>query len=162
MSIKVDIRAEVTATEVLSGGDIIGTFEVPHAGYNQRLVADANTTPNVTKAAYQQTNMIAGAGSIDLTNLLLDAAAVTLTGLQPRGILITALPANAGDVTVSKGASNGYTGLGNSFSATLKPGASVMMAWTLDNAVAVGSGAKTLDLSGTGTDGVQLSVVAGT
>lgn len=160
-ALSVDIRAEISATETLSGGDIATPQIVQHTGYNQRLLADGTTTPDLTKAAYEQVNLVAGAASIDLTALQLNGAAVDLTGTQPRGILITALAANVGDITVSKGVTNGYTGAGAAFSVTLNPGMSVLLMWTLDNALAVGAGAKTLDLAGTGTDGVQLSAVAG-
>ena len=44
----------------------------------------ADTAVNVTKAAFQTVNMTAGAATIDLTALLLNGAAVTLTGLEPR------------------------------------------------------------------------------
>jgi hypothetical protein len=85
---------------------------------------------------------------------------VTLTGLKPRAIRVKALAANSGNVTVVKGASNGYDGMGGSFSVVLEPGQAFMFDfYTAGNAVA--SNNKTIDLSGTGTDGVQFSTIAG-
>jgi hypothetical protein len=69
---------------------------------------------------------------------------------------------NANAITIAKGASNGYTGFGSAFSVTLQPGDE----WTFkgnDNAgvTDVGSGAKTLDVSGTGAQVLQFHIVAG-
>src|SRR5690349_16768697 len=70
--------------------------------------------------------MAAGAATIDMTSLLLNAVAVTFSTLKPRGILVTALTGNGANVTVAKGASNGYDGMGSAFSVTLEPGQSFM------------------------------------
>lgn len=64
-------------------------------------------------------------------------------------------------VTVSKGASNGYTGFGASFSMEIKGGGEVTI-YCAGNGVAVAAGVRTLDLSGTGTDSFSFAVGAGT
>ncbi len=162
MSISTVVEAKVTTTQVLTGDDLIAPSTAIHGGYDDVMTLSGSTTPDETKAAYQTVTLSGSTGSIDLTSLLLNEVAVTFDGLQPRAIKIKALSTNAGNMTVTKGASTGYTGLGSSFSTVLKAGEWVMFGWTLDNATAVGSGVKILDLAGTSGDSVQLSTVAGT
>lgn len=157
------VRLDVTTTEALTGDDVIPGTTVIHNQYDVDVMlsgTNAVGAPDVTKAAFQTVAMTAGAVTVDLTALLLNAGAVTLTGLKPRGLRIQALAANGANVTVVKGASNGYTGMGSSFSVVLAPGQAFLF-WFAATGTAVGSGVKTLDISGTGTDGVRLSVVAG-
>lgn len=161
MAISVLAKLNVTTTETLTGDDLNADSQLLHSGYDVNRTLTASTTPDATKAAYQTVAMTAGAATIDLTSLLLNAVAVTFSGLKPRVVLVTAIAANSGNVTVAKGASNGYDGMGGSFSVTLEPGQS----FAFDFAAAgnaVGGSNKTLDLSGSGTDGVRLSAVAGT
>lgn len=162
MSLSLEVKAEVTITETITGGDVVGSYQVPHAGFNHRILLDGGTTPDLTAGAYQEVAIGGGGtGSIDFTNLLLNSAVVTLSGKQFRAVMLFAPDTNAGDVTVTKGAANGYDGLGGSFSIVLKPGMGQLVFWTLDNATAVGGAAKILDLAGTSGDTVQLSAGAG-
>ncbi len=161
MSLAVGIKLNVTTTETLTGDDLVANTTIVHSGYDVARDLTASTTPDVTKASYQTVAMTAGAATIDMTALLLNGVAVTLSGLEPRAIRVTALAANAANVTVAKGASNGYDGMGAAFSVTLEPGQGFLFDFAaVGNAV--GGSNKTLDLSGTGTDGVRLTTVAGT
>lgn len=155
------LKLAITTTETLTNDDLNANTSLLHSGYDVTPTLNAASTPDVTAAAYQTFAMVAGAKTIDLTNLLLQAAVITLTGKKPRALLITALAANAGNTTIAKGASNGYDGLGSAFSITLEPGMSVAVYFSTQGN-AVGSGNKTLDVSGTGTDSVQFSAIAGT
>jgi hypothetical protein len=122
---------------------------------------DATSTPAVTEGGTIQKAMVAGAGTVDLTSLTeISGRVFSLSGLKPRTVKIVALAANAGDITIAKGASNGYTGFGAAFSETLKPGGETVK-YLGSSGTAVAGGVKTLDLSGTGTDGVQISISAG-
>jgi len=122
---------------------------------------DADSTPAVTEGGFFQQLMTAGAATVDLTNLTdVRGRAVNLNALKPRSIKIKALDANAGAVTIAKGASNGYTGFGSNFSLTLPAGGEVELYFG-SAGTAVSGTVKTLDLSGTGTDGVQISLSAG-
>jgi hypothetical protein len=105
--------------------------------------------------------MTAGAGTIDMTALALQDASITITGLKPRGVLFTALAANAGTITIAKGASNGYDGLGAAFSIALEPGMSMAVYFSTQGNAVSGTN-KTLDLSGTLTDGLTYGIIAGT
>lgn len=155
------MKLNLATVNHLTGDDLAANTDVLHNGYDINKTFTDDTTPDVDTAAFQTKLMTAGAATIDLTALLLNGVSVSASGKKPRGILITALAGNGAAVTVEKGASNGYTGLGADFSVTLEPG----MSFAVDFAAGgntVGSGDKTLDLSGTGTDGVRLSFIAGT
>jgi hypothetical protein len=163
-ALSLDARVQHTVTETLSGGDISAPATIPHDGYNRKLALDAATDPNLTAAAYEVFAMTGGVGSIDLTSLTLNGNPVALTGLKPRTILVTALDANSAVVTVKKGVTNGYPGFATAFLVDLPPGASFQFQVGSDpthQLSAVGSSAKTLDLAGSGTDGVQVSISAG-
>lgn len=160
MSLSVQIQSKVTTTETLSGDDLNANSTLLHNGYDTDRTLTSATTPDVTKAAYQTVTLSGGAATIDLTSLLLNASAVTLDGTQPRGVHLK--NTGAASMTIAKGASNGYTGFGASFSVTLPPNAGFLMEWGTDNATAVSSTVKTLDITGTGTDTLQVSVAAGT
>lgn len=159
MALSTQIQLKVTTTETLTGDDLIANSQLIHSGYDTDTTLTGSTTPDVTKAAYQTVALSGGAATVDLTSLLLNGQAVTLDGLQPRAFHFK--NTGAADMTIAKGASNGFTGLGASFSVTLKTGQEVAF-YLSTNATAVSSTVKTLDLSGTGTDTLQLSVVAGT
>lgn len=156
-----NIRLALTTTETRTDGDLAPGTTLIHSGYDVTANLTAATTPDETKAAYDQVAMSGGTGTIDMTALALQDASVTITGLKPRGVLFTALAANAGNLTIAKGASNGYDGLGSAFSITLEPGMSVAVYFSTQGNAVSGTN-KTLDLSGTGTDGLTYGIIAGT
>jgi hypothetical protein len=159
MSLSTDIKLNISTTETLTGDDLVANSQLLHSGYDVNQTLDGTTTPDITKAAYQTFTLVAGAKTIDLTDLLLNAAAVTFSGLKPRAIRFRNTGAAA--MTIAKGASNGYTGLGSAFSLTLQPGQSQLF-YLHDQGTAVSGSVKTFDVSGTGTDTLQFSAVAGT
>jgi hypothetical protein len=161
MAISAEIRVQATVTETLTGDDLVANTQIVHSGYDVSRTYSGTTTPDITKCSFQTVAMTAGAATIDMTALLLNGVAVTLSGLEPRVIRATALTGNAGNITIAKGASNGYDGMGAAFSVTLEPGQSFMFEGTTTGN-AVGGANKTLDLSGTLTDGVRFTTVAGT
>jgi hypothetical protein len=123
-----------------------------------------STTPPVTAGGVAEKAMVAGAATIDLAALVcVDGSTINLTGLKPRQWKLKAPSTNGAAITVAKGASNGYTGFGANFSITLLPGAE----WQGEDVsttgpAAVAAGVKTLDLSGTTTDELQIVIAAGT
>lgn len=152
-------RLNLTRTydTVVAGGQA-GTAAVGNE--TTRILSDG-TTPNVTEGDFVQQLMTAGAATIDLAALAsTQSRAFSLSGLKVRMFKVTALAGNLNPVTLSKGATNGYTGFGSAFSVTLQPGQS----WTFEdagNGVAVSGTVKTLDLAGTGTQGVTFSIAGG-
>lgn len=130
-------------------------------GLTEEQALTATTTPPVTVHAVGSQALSSGTASIDLTSLTgLNGVSVSLSGLKPRAILFENPAANANSITIAKGASNGYTGLGSSFSITLQPGQKAF--FLLDSSgTAVSGSVKTLDLSGTGSQSLNYQTVAG-
>ena len=156
----VTIQSRVYTVETLTNDDVPANSTVTHSQYDVLTNLSASTTPNVDTAAFETFTLSSGSATIDLTALTLNGAAVSLSAKQPRALHIKNTGSNS--MTIAKGASNGYTGLGSSFSITLAAGAGVLIDWPNDNSTAVSGSVKTLDVTGTGTDTLQLSVVAGT
>lgn len=152
---------QVTIEGVNVGDD--DTYNV--TGISSSRTLTSATTPAVTKHSSFQKTLSSGLGTIDLTSLPDDqgtAAAVTLNGLKPHSLIFRNLAANANAITVAVGASNGYDGLGASFTITLQPGDEFRYSGT-DGAglTEISSSKKTFDLTGTGSQVLEVQVVAG-
>lgn len=151
----------VTVTGEVSADD--NTFTLN--GLDQNLDLTASTTPPVTKVAAYTLTLSGGTGSIDLTALpgLLNASEVIdITGLKAQIFQFYAPSTNANNITLTRGASNGY-GLGAggaAWTVVVPPDSSCLMKFT-DTNPDVASGAKTIDCTGTGTQTVEVQVVAG-
>lgn len=126
------------------------------------LTLDASSTPNATQCTYDEYAMVEGAATIDLTALSgINAGSASMNGLKPRAVLFSNPSTNANAITVAEGASNGYELLGDGFTFTLQPGASLMV-YLAGTGGAVGGSAKTIDISGTGTQVLRVAAVFGT
>lgn len=167
MSVTVTWANEVTVKETLSTGvtgasnPIINhnAFNAPKSGESEISTLTASTTPAAAKVAEGNLALTAGAYTIDLTNLTgTNGASVTFNGLTVRNILIR--NKGAASMTFAKGASNGYPGFGSSFSVTIPPGG-VMSIYNHTLSSAVGGSAKTIDVTGTGTQTFDIIVTAG-
>lgn len=118
------------------------------------------TTPAVTAAALQTFSFTAGAVTIDLTSLTgMNGAAVSLSALKGRGVVIYNPVGNA-SITVAKGASNGYTGLGSAFSIVI-PAGGWFVFYDGGNGVAVSGSDKTLDVTGSGVQSFYAGLAGG-
>ena len=159
----------VTATlvEVLPAAQAPGAATeaartVTQAGFNaaQRILK-SDTSPPVTCGALFQQALAAGVATIDLTALDgLNDKAVNGTGLRVQILRLRAPSSNANPITVAKGASNGYDGLGSAFSVTLQPGAEATLL-TSDAGGDIAAGNKTLDLTGTGAQALDVEIIMG-
>src|SRR5215475_5914347 len=126
MAVNVSYTAGIAATETLDGGtgatDVqSGQGNVVHNQWNQNIALTSVTTPATTKYASVAQALTAGAATVDLTALTgTNGAAVNANGLK----LVAVRFQNPGSnpITVAKGASNGYTGLGASLSITIPAG----------------------------------------
>ena len=163
MSVSVSYVSQLTVTEALETnvGDL-SDKSITHSGYNSAASSNAASVPPASKVAAGQVNMIAGAGSIDLTALALGAqgTVVDMTGMRVQFIKVKALAGNANPITISKSVANGYDGFGASFSLSLAPGGEMLLRGN-DGGNDVAAGNKGLTLAGTGTQGIALEVVAG-
>jgi hypothetical protein len=135
---------------------------IQHDAFNVSGTLHSASTPPATKAVVTEVALVAGSKTVDLTALVgTNGAAVTFNGLRVQLLRIRNKTANAGNMTFTKGASNGWTGLGASWaSITLEPGAA--MEFYLDDGIAdVSATVKNIDVTGTGTEEFELTVVAG-
>ncbi len=163
MSVKqVSYKSQITTTETITVGDpaATGSADLTHSGFD----TSANLTPTSTPAAdtpvYQTFALSSGAVTIDLTNLVgPGGAAVSQNGKKGRLIRFSN-PAGNASITVAKGATNGFTGMGAAFSVTI-PGGGDVTFYDGGNGGTVGSGSKTLDVTGTGSQSFNVTVIGG-
>lgn len=160
MSVKTQYQSKVTTDETLETAvTAAASPTLTHSAFDTATTLHATTSPTATKCAYVTGALSAGAATVDLTSLTgTNGAAVTFLALKVRVIKLK--NTGAADLTIAKGASNGHTGFGSSFSVTVHAGGEVTI-YDGGNGVAVSGSDKTLDLSGTGTNAFQLSLVAG-
>lgn len=134
----------VTHTEYSSSGQLTATSAVP-----------------ATKTAVFLASLVAGALTVDLTALTgTNGATVTFDGLKVQLMHLKAPTTNGNNITITAGATNGIDLLGASWSVVLQPGQECMW-YGLDLAPDVSATVKTIDLAGTSTDGIEVTLVAG-
>jgi hypothetical protein len=132
--------------------------------YSSSSTIDASTTPPATKHTAFVVTLSAGSATIDLTSLpdsQGNAAQVTLLGLKIQKLLIVAPTTNANAITIKLGASNGhpfFTSVGH----TLEPGQSAYYENRgVDVGTDVAAGDLAWDVTGTGSQTLQVQIVAG-
>lgn len=117
----------------------------------------------VTDGALFNTTMSGGAATIDLTSLTgTNGRSITLLGLKVQAMKFINPSTNANNISVTKGASNGF-GLGSggtTFTFVLPPGSEVTW-YANEGTPDVASGAKTIDISGTSAQVLQCAIFAG-
>lgn len=158
-SVQVVYRSATDITEVFDAGDANGGTTT--APFSTGTTLQSTTTPAVSEAGFCTQALSGGAATIDLTSLTTSRGrAMNFTGVKIRTFRAKNPSTNTGTITIAKGASNGYTGFGSSFSIALKPGEE-MSFYDGGNGVAVSSTVKTLDLAGTGSESLQFAVSGG-
>lgn len=164
MAVALTYATNLTVVETLANNTPSApdaTRKVTHTNFNSAASLSAATTPPVTTAAFFQQLLTAGAATIDLTALTgTNGATVNLTGLKVQAIKFKALATNANPITIGEGASNGYELLGSGWTLDLAPGQEIVI-YGNDATPDVGGSAKEIDLAGTGTQGLEVSIVAG-
>lgn len=151
---------ETSSSEFVSADDPSQTWN----GMSTNAELTASTTPPVTKHTVFTKAMSGGAGTIDLTSLPDtegNAGAVTFSGLKIQRAKFTAPTTNANDITITLGASNGHPFF-TADGVVLSPGQS----WTFENLAVdtgtdVAAGDATWDLTGTGSQELDVHLVAG-
>jgi hypothetical protein len=164
MSVSVAYQAKVAVTETLEANvpaTPTGSRSVVHSAWDSTKTLKNDSTPPATKVAAFEQALTGGAATIDLTALSgTNGAAVVGTGLRVQVLRVRAPATNGNPITIAKGASNGYDGLGASFSHTLVPGGEATF-FLNDAGGDIGAGNKTLDLVGTGSQVLQVEAVLG-
>ena len=161
-SIAVTYKVQTTVVETLGTNvPAASVKEVTHTLFNTTKTLNGASTPPVTLHAAFEKALSGGAATIDLTALVgTNNLAVDGTGLRVQVLRVRNPATNANPITIGKGASNGYAGLGASFSLALAAGAEAVILGN-DAGSDIGSGNKTLDLAGTGSQALQVEIVLG-
>ena len=163
MAITLRYKSEVTVEErpdtSVAPAVVSSAQPLKHTGFNTSDVLSATTTPPVTKFAFVVKALSGGAGTIDLTALPHDGATVDMTGLKIQALKIKNKSGNAA-MTFTEGASNGYALLGAAFSFILLAGQEITIRGN-DATPDVASGDRTIDITGTGSQECEVSVIAG-
>ena len=164
MSTSVTYKSNVTVAETLSS-NVPGASDptITQAGYNTEGTYSSTTTPPVTKSVVNTVALVAGAKTIDLTALTgINGGAVAFTGLKVQFAKFRNPSTNTGAITIQAGASNAYNMLGASWKVILQTGDEFTWKGSDDSGVPdVASGAKNIDLAGTGTESIEMVLVAG-
>jgi hypothetical protein len=155
--------SEITTSEVpataLSPAVASVASPLKHTAFNTALNLTPTSTPGVTVPAYFVKALSGGTGTIDLTAVTHNGAAVDFTGLKVKALKFKNKTGNA-VMTIGEGASNGYEALGNAWTIKLLAGQEATF-YLADSAPAVGGSAKTIDLVGTGTQELEVTVIGG-
>lgn len=153
MSVSMAPRFSMTANEILSV-DAASNASVQHSGFNGTLTLNGSSTPPLTMVSYQVYTLSGGAATIDLTAVLgVNDVAQDATGLKVQTMIVYNPSSNA--ITIAPGASNAYALFGSGNSIEVPPGGRQQF-YFADGTPDVAAGVKEIDLSGTGTDTIQI------
>ncbi len=163
-TITVRYESQLTVVTTLTGPGVGADDTTTIDQFNSADTYSASTAVPVTKKAAYQKALSTGTATIDLTALPGDSADETVngTGLKLQFLKLRNPSANANVITATKGASNGY-GLGaagGTWTIPLDPGQEVLITGDESNPDVAG-GAKTIDLSGTGSQALDVEIVLG-
>lgn len=166
MSLQVTYESNVSVLETFTGDYVSsGNNSALFNGLNENgdsYILTSSTDVPVTKHSEFQQALSSGTATIDLTALpgLTDDETVDGTGLKVQIAKFRNLASNANAITITFGASNPYNLLGSAFVMELLPGQSITL--YLDEAAPdIASGAKNLDISGTGAQILECQFVMG-
>lgn len=163
MAVSVAYASQITITETLpvnTGSASDANRVVTHNQYNESGTLNSGSTPPATLQASFLMTLTAGAATIDLRALTgTNGAVVDGNGLKVQMVRIKNLGANP--MTIKSGASNGHTGF---FTATtghvVNPGGHIQI-FTNDNGDDIDATHKTWDVTGTGSQTAEFTIVMG-
>lgn len=128
---------------------------------NQSLSLNASSTPPVTKVAFGEVSLSAGAATLDLTSLTgVNGKTVSLSGLKVQIIVLVNKSTNANSMSFTEGAVNGYALAGASWLLALQPGQHFCM-YGADATPDVAVADLAIAVTGTGTQTFQYLIYAG-
>ena len=163
MSVVTTLQATCTVTETLD--DSVASASTPvivHDNFNVNLTLNATSDAPATNVIGLSQALTAGAATIDLTSLTQSGGGTfDATGLKLQVFQLKNGTGNAGAVTISDGASNGYNLFGDA-SGQVTCGVGGHIQWYQhDKLDDVGASDAEIDLSGTGTDSFDIIMVFG-
>lgn len=164
MSLELSFTQQFRVTETVEDAFTDTAQDTIRKELEQILELDSGTTPDVEDYAIFAVTLSSGTGSINLAALLHLVGAATIsknaTGKKVRALAFKTPLANTANMTISKGASNGYAPLGSTYERILAP--DTMEAQYFKAAAAdVASGARVFDLAGGTTDVLYVAVAWG-
>ena len=156
---RADIVIDVNAKEKLTNTVLEDNF-VTHRIKEEKLLTSA-TTPD-GELVYSVTQALSGgSATIDLKSISnTEGTTIVTEGKKIRAFVAQATSDNANALTLADGASNGYQMLGDGWTIALEA-SDVFAVYLGDNAPAIGDSAKTIDLSGTGSQSVDIVIIFG-
>jgi hypothetical protein len=158
MAVSAQIVMKCSVTEDLADVSL-GDASVKHNQFDSSRTITADTVVPATKVSCNVVALSAGAKTLDLTALVgTNGVALTALGLKLQVWKLKNLGANA--MTFAEGATDGYAALGAAFSFILGPGQEAQF-YLADTAPDVASGDKSIDVTGTGTQTFQNTMVFG-
>lgn len=163
MSLVVTYKALATVVETLptnTGSAADNLRAVTHANYNEEATLNSGSTPPVTQCAHFLLTLSGGAATIDLRALTgTNGGAVDLNGLKVQIVRIKNLGANP--MVIKVGASNGHTGVFGATTGETIPAGGHLMKFTNDTGDDVGALLKTWDVTGTGAQTAEVTIIGG-
>ena len=165
MSVTLTYVASVTVDEILPTNVVAVATDaqktVRHSSYNTTKSLNGASSPPVTQCAFFSKALSTGAATIDLTALTgTNGATVDCSGLKVQVFKAKNPSTNANQIAVTFGASNGYLLGGAAWKLTLQPGMEITV-YGSDQTPDVGGSSKTIDIAGTGSQALEVSIVAG-
>jgi len=166
MSVVATFGMDMNVRETLSQGvDGSASPVVSFTELNVGATLKSTTTPPVTTNYQDTIALVAGAYTLDLTNLIGAGGGVRdCTGLKVQ--LLRVSNRGTASLTFTKGASNGYALWSTTHTVTLPAYSGTgeyptAMFFLPEGTPDVASGAKTIDFAGTGTNQFDISLAAG-
>jgi hypothetical protein len=164
-SVAVAYAATCTVVETL---DATANPDIPlakrvltHSDWNTVKTLNGASSPPATLVASFAAALSGGVLTLDLTALVgTNGIAVDGTGLRVQVLRLKNSATNGNPISVAKGSSNGYDGLGAAFKITLAPGAEALV-FGNDAGSDIGGTNKTLDLAGTLVQALDVEIVIG-
>ncbi len=163
MSVSVTYASTITIAETLAnntGSAPASTRLVTHTDYNESGTYNSGTTPPVTTCASWLQALSGGTATVDLRALTgTNGASTDGNGLKVQMVRVKNLGANS--LTIKSGASNGHTGFFTATTGIIVPAGAHLQLFTNDNGDDIDATHKTWDLTGTGTQTSEWTVVMG-
>lgn len=166
MSVSVTLDSKIKTIET-SDANLVSTQDATRTynGLDTAVTLNSTSTPDAEDAAYFRITLVAGAATLDLTAMLHQISSTatlskSASGKKVRAWKFKAPTGNTGNIVVTKGASNGYSPVGTTFTKVIAPGG-YSEDYFYTSAGDVGGSAKNLDVTGTGTEYVDVGVVWG-
>jgi hypothetical protein len=155
-------QSVLSVTETITDGvPDAASPNINHTGFNSNQRLNPSSTPPATLVASFVATLVAGALTIDLTNMSgVNGATVNGNTLKVRMIKFQAPAGNGATITAKVGVTNGYQLRGAGWQEAFAPGQE-SLCYLADGAPAIGGSAKTIDLAGTGTDSLNVIVLLG-